>query len=484
MSQKSHNEIIAESWRLLDEALVYYGDKAVGMKAANDNTRDELNYSHVFTRDFSIAAIALLLDGKHDTVKNFLEIVASLQGQDVHMDCYRLSHGMMPASFAVETDQNGEEKLEADFGASAIARVVPLDAPLWWLYILRIYRKVTGDDEFVHSEPIQACIERVLKLYLTSHFEMLPTLLVPDGSYMIDRRLAVYGHPIDMQVLFLLGLRSALEVLVPCDKTTEWQAAIEYRVGHLAFHLRSLYWFDHGALNRMYRYGVEEFGEGATNKFNLQPDSIPDWVREWMPKDGGYFLGNLGPGRCDFRWFAHGNLLAILSGLTLEEQTDGILKLLYEKKGTLLGDMPLALVYPAFEGEAWRLQTGGDQKNTPWSYHNGGHWPFLLWMLVAAAMKGGKPSLVKGLVESSAATLQRDSWPEYYDGTRGQLIGKEARFKQTWSIAGVLIADLIQNNPSLISNLCFEETIPSATCTISGVLVPSIDDEVIDKKSE
>ena len=473
MNQKSHKEIIAECRLLLDEALVYYEGKAVGMKAANDETRDELNYGHVFTRDFAVAAIALLLDGKFDTVKNFLEVVASLQGQDVHMDCYRLSHGMMPASFTVKKDQDDKEHLEADFGDSAIARVVPLDAPLWWLYVLRIYKRVTGDEEFVRSKPIQACIERVLNLYLTSHFEMLPTLLVPDGCYMIDRRLAVYGHPIDMQVLFIIGLRSAFEVIAPGEKTTQWQDAIEYRIGHLAYHLRSLYWFDHNALNQMYRYGVEEFGEGACNKFNLQPDSIPGWVREWMPKDGGYFLGNLGPGRCDFRWFAHGNLLSILSGLTIDGQTDAILQLLEDKRDTLLGDMPIALVYPAFEGEAWRILTGSDLKNTPWSYHNGGHWPFLLWILVAAAIKGGKPSLVEGLVESAAASLQSDSWPEYYDGTRGQLIGKEARFKQTWSIAGVLIADLIQNDTSLLSHLCFEETIPSATCTVDGTLVPS-----------
>ena len=473
--EKSHEEILAECRELLKEALVYYEGNAVGMKAANDDTRDELNYGHVFTRDFAVAAIALLLDGEFDIVKNFLGIVAGLQGQDVHMDCYRLSNGMMPASFTIKEDENGKETIDADFGTNAIARVVPLDAPLWWLYVLRIYKNVTGDDEFVHSEPIQGCIERVLNLYLTSHFEMLPAMLVPDGCYMIDRRLAVYGHPVDVQVLFLMGLRSALEVLVPGEKTAELHDAIEYRIGHLAYHLRSLYWLDHDTLNQMYRYGVEQFGEGACNKFNLQPESIPDWVREWMPKDGGYFLGNLGPGRCDFRWFAHGNLLAILTGLTQDGQSDAILQLMEDKKDTLFGDMPLALVYPALEGEAWQLLTGFDHKNAPWSYHNGGHWPFLLWMLVAAAIKGGKPSLVEGLVESSAASLQRDNWPEYYDGTRGQLIGKEARFKQTWSIAGVLIADLIQKDHSLLSLLCFEKRIPAATCTVPGILVHSED---------
>ena len=31
------------------------------------------------------------------------------------------------------------------------------------------------------------------------------------------------------------------------------------------------------------------------------------------------------------------------------------------------------------EGVEWENKTGSDPKNWPWSYHNGGHWPSLLW---------------------------------------------------------------------------------------------------------
>ena len=51
--------------------------------------------------------------------------------------------------------------------------------------------------------------------------------------------------------------------------------------------------------------------------------------------------------------------------------------------------MPVKICYPAVEGEHWRLQTGSDPKNVPWSYHNGGNWPVLLWAFVAAAVKTG-----------------------------------------------------------------------------------------------
>lgn len=71
--------------------------------------------------------------------------------------------------------------MRPDFGERAIARVAPVDAVMWWP--------------------------------LTSKFEMFPTILVPDGAYMIDRRMGVYGHPLDLQALFFTSLRAAHELL-------------------------------------------------------------------------------------------------------------------------------------------------------------------------------------------------------------------------------------------------------------------------------
>ncbi|CAI0438371.1 unnamed protein product [Linum tenue] len=59
------------------------------------------------------------------------------------------------------------------------------------------------------------------------------------------------------------------------------------------------------------------------------PDSLPEWIFDFMPSRGGYFI--------EARW---------------EE---------------LVGEMPLKVCYPAIES--------CDPKNTRWSYHNGGSWP-------------------------------------------------------------------------------------------------------------
>jgi Alkaline and neutral invertase len=63
-------------------------------------------------------------------------------------------------------------------------------------------------------------------------------------------------------------------------------------------------------LNEIYRFESEQFGKEVANKFNIYADSIPAWLTEWLPDNGGYLAGNLGSGRMDFRFFALGNLLA------------------------------------------------------------------------------------------------------------------------------------------------------------------------------
>jgi hypothetical protein len=40
-----------------------------------------------------------------------------------------------------------------------------------------------------------------------------------------------------------------------------------------------------------------------------------------------------------------------------------------------------------------------------------------------------------------------DYWPEYYDGSNGRLIGQMARRYQTWSIAGLLLAQELLDQP-------------------------------------
>jgi hypothetical protein len=460
-----NNDLEKQAWEELDKSVVTYRGEPVGTVAARDPNVEALNYDQVFTRDFAVSAVTYLLYDRPAIVKNFLVRTLELQSRDKHMDCFRPGQGLMPVSFKVEVSE-GEERLEADFGEKAIARVAPVDAPLWWLFVLRTYTRATGDHELARRPEFQHGIRLILDLALTTRFDMFPTLLVPDGSFMVDRRMGVYGHPLDVQALFFTALQCALEVLEPGNENAPYIHGAQERLGHLLHHIRNYYWLDRKGLTALRHAKVEDYGESAVNRFNIYSESIPEWVDGWIPEDGGYFAGNLGPARLDTRFFTAGNLMAVLFSLASTGQAEAILNLVRARWDDLLGDMPVKACYPALEGEAWKLVTGCDPKNTAWSYQNGGGWPFLLWLLAGAALKAGRAELAADALAVAEERVAADRWPEYYDGPDSRHVGKEARLYQTWSCAGYLAAHKLVAEPERLRLLELDENPEVAACSL------------------
>lgn len=463
-----------EAWALLREAVVTYCGQPVGTIAANDPTDPfPLNYDQVFIRDFIPSAIAFLLKGEYDIVRNFIHHTLQLQSWEKTVDCYTPGQGLMPASFKVQTvilEGEGvmgtEECLHPDFGEAAIGRVAPVDSGLWWIILLRAYSKCTGDLRLQERVDVQTGIKMILKLCLADGFDMFPSLLVTDGSMMIDRRLGIHGHPLEIQALFYHALRCGKEMLHP--ESQDMIRSINSRLAALCFHIQEYYWLDIRKLNEIYRYRTEEYSSDAVNKFNIYPDQISEWLLDWLPDKGGYFIGNLQPAHMDFRWFALGNLWSICSALATKEQAEDILTLIEAKWEDLIGNMPLKITYPALAEAEWRIITGADPKNTAWSYHNGGSWPVLLWQFTVACIKMGRGDLAERAVAIAEKRLSRDWWPEYYDTKSGRFVGKQARLYQTWSIAGYLSAKMMLRNPQAAHWLCCDEDddIASISCAV------------------
>ncbi|XP_078447533.1 putative alkaline/neutral invertase D [Wolffia australiana] len=451
--------MVADAWDALRKSTVYFRGQPLGTLAAIDHAAEEvLNYDQVFVRDFVPSALSFLMNGEHDIVRNFLLKTLLLQGWEKKIDRFKLGEGAMPASFKVLHDPvRKTETLIADFGESAIGRVAPVDSGFWWIILLRAYTKATGDSSLAETSECQKGIRLILSLCLSEGFDTFPTLLCADGCSMIDRRMGVYGYPIEIQALFFMALRSALALLKGDAEGKEFMERIVKRLHALSFHMRSYFWLDFQQLNDIYRYKTEEYSHTAVNKFNVIPDSIPDWIFDFMPKKGGYFVGNVSPARMDFRWFALGNCVAILSSLATPEQATAVMDLIEARWEELVGEMPLKICYPAIEGHEWRIVTGCDPKNTRWSYHNGGSWPVLLWLLTAACIKTGRPQIARRAIELTESRLQRDGWPEYYDGKLGRFVGKQARKLQTWSIAGYLVAKMLLEDPSHLGMISLEE---------------------------
>ncbi|URE33065.1 hypothetical protein MUK42_16619 [Musa troglodytarum] len=246
--EKEQSEVEKEAWRLLDRAVVSYCERPIGTVAANDVTaaNQALNYDQVFIRDFVPSALAFLLKGESEIVRNFLLHTLQLQSWEKTVDCYSPGQGLMPASFKVRTvpldgsNEAFEEVLDPDFGESAIGRVAPVDSDF-----------------------------------------------VP-------------------QALFYSALRCSREMITFNDGSKNLVRAINNRLSALSFHIREYYWVDMKKINEIYRYKTEEYSHDAINKFNIYPEQIPSWLVEWMPDKGGYFIGNLQPAHMDFRFFSLG----------------------------------------------------------------------------------------------------------------------------------------------------------------------------------
>ncbi len=445
--------LAAQAEAVLRNASMRLGDEVVGTMAACDPDMAALNYRECFVRDFAVSAAAFLAVGETEVVRSFLLTVARLR-PDQASSSIPPAAGLMPASFTVQraADEEGPGEVVADYGQRAIGRVAPVDSALWWLLILRAYQRASGDAEFAREPEIAAAVERVFEFYLRPQFEMLPSLLVPDGSSMIDRRMGVYGHPLDLQVLFFAALRAGLELLEP----SPMRQRVFERLAALGRHLRKDYWLDRARVETIRRYPVEEFGVLQQNPWNLHPDAIPVWTMAWLAEGGGYFAGNLGPARLDVRFFALGNLLAVSSGLATPAHTQALFELVEHHRRDLVHATGVKLTYPPLEERDWYTLTGSDQKNVPWSYHNAGTWPMLLWPLASAARIAGRHELARDVVARAATRLAGDDWPEYYDGPFGGLIGRRSRLRQTWTVAATLAAAALLADDDDMDPFAFE----------------------------
>ncbi len=444
--------------RLLDQSILYYEGRPVGTAAACDPHPAAANYDECFVRDFVPSALVFLMRGDYEIVRNFLTTVMGLRTQQPVLPGHQRATGLMPASFRV-LRVGGKERLLADFGEMAIGRVAPVDSAMWWMFLLRAYVRVSGDEAFARLPTIQECMRQTLELYLKESFESAPTMLVPDGSFMIDRRMGVYGHPLEIQALYYGMLRTAQELLRDIPENEKLREIVEIRSNSIRSYVRIYYWMGRDRLNEIHRYHSEEFGIDARNVLNVYPESIPDWIDGWLRPGSGYLVGNVGPSRIDFRFFALGNLLAILFGLATDEEAQAIMRLYHHHWDELVGEMPLKIVYPAVTGVEWEFMTGSDPKNTAWSYHNGGNWPVLLWPFIGATRRTGHLALAERALFDVGERLKSDLWPEYYDGRLGSLVGRRANSSQVWSAAAYLVARELMENPDscdLFDRMLFE----------------------------
>ncbi len=447
---------------LYTKALVTFQNKAIGTVAAIPQKvrsysngqvsvsipEQDLNYTEVFMRDNVPSMLYFLLDGRPEIVRNFLDVCLSLQSQ------HALTAGIFPTSFHVSPD-----RLTADYGQRAIGRVVSVDATLWWLILAQIYSQWTKDWAWVAQENVQAGLQKFLQLILHPTFREAPTLHVPDGAFMIDRPLDVWGAPLEIQVLLYGALLSTTHLILQGrgKQITPGELEQVERTLDLAIRLRRYllkhYWLNTRIVQILRRRPTDLYGDRIVNEYNIRTETIPHWLQTWLGDEGGYLIGNVRTGRLDFRFFTLGNCLAAIFDLLPRPQQKALFHLILRNRDELFAEMPLRICHPPLDDEDWRNKTGFDPKNKVWCYHNAGHWPCLFWFLVIAILRQESPSdelvadsyayhrLLKDGYETLLDRLPEQQWAEYFDGPTGVWIGQQARTYQTWTITSLLLTE-------------------------------------------
>ncbi|MFM9086628.1 MAG: glycoside hydrolase 100 family protein [Cyanobium sp.] len=443
-------DVVHSAEEHFERTLVFAHGEPVGTVAALEHPRGEgkANYGEVCLRDNVPVMAYLLMKGRFAIVRHFLEVSLDLQSSTYQ------TRGIFPTSFVEEA-----EELVADYGQRSIGRITSVDASLWWPILCWLYVKRSQDLQFATSQKVQRGIQLLLDLVLHPSFEGTPVLFVPDCAFMIDRPMDVWGAPLEVEVLLYGCLRSCCKMMELAQRDS-MSRLLDQRLALTRQWLHDLhrfllkhYWVTSKTVQVLRRRPTEQYGEQQyQNEFNVQPQVIPPWLQDWLENRGGYLIGNMRTGRPDFRFYSLGNTLACLFGLLTAPQQRALFRLVLHNRDHLIAQMPMRICHPPMEQEEWREKTGSDPKNWPWSYHNGGHWPSLLWYLAGAVLlheqrhptadallMGQMRAMLEECYWSQLNQLPRQQWAEYFDGPTGTWMGQQSRTYQTWTIVGFLL---------------------------------------------
>lgn len=144
-----------------------------------------------------------------------------------------------------------------------------------------------------------------------------------------------------------------------------------------------------------------------------------------------------------------GNSLAVLSGLASEKRAEEIVKWIENYCDIMIQNNDLAIkLAPNFfpfilpEDKDWIPRY--EQYNLPGDYHNGGIWPFITALHIAALVRAGKPELAReklflltDLIKKSRNKDLEYGFNEWYKAQDGEPMGQDW---QTWSASLYLYA--------------------------------------------
>lgn len=268
-----------------------------------------------------------------------------------------------------------------------------LDSTLWWLIGLHHYAKRYSDSK-----------------------------LLPQNKIRIEKAF-----------FWLECLDTGEDSMPEQQSTSDWQDAFPHKYGHVLNTQALYYW----ALSL---YGRKK--EAALLRKTVNGGRRKDWCL-WDAKRG-YYLPWAWKDHDGYRetehWFdSLGNLLAILTGLADQRQTNSILGFI--AKHSLNKPFPLRCIHPPIRSQSgeWKDYFNACAAKEPGDYLNGGIWPFIggLYVVALVKMKQFKEAEFELLQLEKANLLDfHHLFPEWIRPSNSEAFGVD----QAWSAGGFLWA--------------------------------------------
>ena len=298
----------------------------------------------------------------------------------------------------------------AEFGSS--------DANPWFVIGAFHYARQSGDREWLRAQAPQ--IVRALdwcESRDTDKSGLMESSECDDWADLLSNR----GYVLFPNVLCQYALRLAAEELAPF--LPEEAARFAERAAQVQAAIQDVFW-------------VKKAGTFTDNTHAKTRTHMSITLRECP-----FFLPWVNLFEYGERFDTTGNLLAVLTGVATPEQADRILDFI--QQAGLDKPFPVRVLHPAIQpGENdWRDYYKVMRLNLPDQYHNGGIWPWVGGVYVAALVKRGRIGAAREALAALAQSLRlgKEEWEcnEWLHGRSGVPMG--ARY-QAWSAGMFLYA--------------------------------------------
>lgn len=348
------NKLESRALNLLQEACCSYGILA--------SPEDQDNYQRLWSRDSMIAGIAGLLAGDERVLEGFRNSLLTLAA-------WQHPLGMIPSN-VLPASEGRDDDPEVSYGSLA-GRV---DATCWFVVGSSLYL-INRDDKKLR-ERLKPCLRKALELLDRWEFNGKGLIYTPPGGNWADEY-PVDGHTLYDNLLRVWGMQLFAH-LFSDERLFQRGAWIKKKI----------------AVN---------FWPRPENRGH--PDIYhPGAFEEYAEEPISHFPCSVGPYGFNFTFDVAGHALALLLGLTSDEQVRTISDhtLAIQKS---LGKNLLPAFWPVIteKDSRWddlKLNYRYSFKNEPHHFHNGGIWPVWMGWYGMGMRRTGRESFAREMLES------------------------------------------------------------------------------------